>query len=199
MAEHFHDAKNFDPGHAPAGEMSSILLADGRVCHVRMMQPTDADAVRTFYRNLTPTSLYARFFGPPPPTLEQLVQDYCDADPQIRCALIAQDANAAGQVIADARYQRIGESDEGEFGIAVLDAYQGLWLGTGLLHRLIAQAQSNGLRFLSGLVMVDNIRMTRLLHRLDYPFQKTWEGVMQRFTLDLSAPRLGFQRRCSPA
>jgi GNAT superfamily N-acetyltransferase len=89
----------------------------------------------------------------------------CAVDHDRRDALVAVDPD--GEIVAVARYDRLGESDEAEVAVVVEDGWQGHGIGARLMRRLAALAESRGLHVFTATMLGENRAAARLLHAVD--------------------------------
>src|SRR5436190_824961 len=140
----------------PSQWESDVVLSDGGVVHIRPVRPDDEAALLALYEQLSDESIYLRFFSPVPrPTAAQLERltnvDYVD-----RMSLAAL---LGDEMVAIARYDRIGETREAEVAFTVRDDQQGRGLGTLLLEHLAVAARANGISTFSADTLPSNMRM----------------------------------------
>jgi GNAT superfamily N-acetyltransferase len=89
-----------------------------------------------FHRNLTPRSVYRRFFSVHPILSDAEVARFTCVDYIERLALVGE---VGGRIVAVARYDRLPGTTEAEVAFVVADDFQHHGIGTVLLD-LIAQA-----------------------------------------------------------
>jgi acetyltransferase len=143
-----------------------VTLADGRSLRVRPVGPQDAGAEQAFVASLSPVARFRRFHFGLNELPAALLRAFVSADQQTHVALVAETVED-GRIVADARYVLDGTARTGEFAIAVSDDWQGLGLGSRLMHRLLSQARRAGLARLCGDVLADNEPMLALMRRLE--------------------------------
>ena len=126
-----------------------------------------------------------RFFGPTKGLSEESARRFAEVDGRDRFALVAQDPENDGEIVAVVRYEREGGGDGAEYAALVEDRFQGRGLGAELTRCLIRAARERGVRRLHALVMRENRRMFGLLQGLDLPERKRWEDGYERVEIDL--------------
>jgi len=154
----------------PTTLIDRVQLRDGRTVTIRPVLPQDSALQRAFVATLSPATRYRRFHGSvnelPEATLSYMTQvDYAS-----HMALLATTIDSKGREIqvAEARWVRREPPDStqvADFALAVADDWQRAGLGMLLLGKLAASAAAEGIRRLSGDVLVDNHGMRRLLDR----------------------------------
>jgi GNAT superfamily N-acetyltransferase len=89
----------------------------------------------------------------------------CEVDHGRREALVA--VAPDGEVVAVARYDRLGDTDEAEVAVVVEDAWQGHGIGAHLVTKLGRLAESRGLEVFTATMLGDNRAATKLLRKVD--------------------------------
>ena len=140
------------------------VLRDGSAVSLKIAGPSDHDAVRLFFHDLSPESRRRRFFTLAEPS-EALITRMCDAsDPgQIVTLLAMRHVGNDVRPIAVASYMAVGGS-AAEVAFAVGDEFQGKGLGTMLLERLAVMAAANGLQRFEATTLPENASMLEVFH-----------------------------------
>ena len=142
-------------------------LRDGRDVRIRPGCSDDLDALRGFFAALSPETLRMRFLVPVRDVRESTLREFTITDDRTHVALVAEPGNAAaGQVtnlIAEARYVRIGDSDSAELALVVADGWRRVGLGTLLMRVLLRHARSAALHNLCGDALTENTAIQGLL------------------------------------
>ncbi len=136
-----------------------IVLRDGSVASVRPATGADVDAMRQFFRDLSPEARYRRFLsaGDPPDAVITRLSD--STNPAQSLTLIVQRSVGGNiRVIAAASYFALS-ADTAEAAFAVADQFQGKGLGTALLERLAVAAAGMGIRRFQATTLAGNARM----------------------------------------
>ncbi|WIT13169.1 GNAT family N-acetyltransferase [Paucibacter sediminis] len=158
------------PGLALSAER--LRLPRGRAVLLRAIGAQDAAATQAFVAGLSLDARHKRFHVGLRQLSPELLRQMTEVDQHQHVALVAQalwplPAQPAPQLVADARYVRSPtHPDEAEFAIAVADDWQSLGLGRALMARLSGHARAQGLRALTGDVLVENRRMLVLMRGL---------------------------------
>ena len=141
---------------------------------VRALRSDDVEALRRMFFRLSADTVYRRFFRPVRTPNERVLQHLCDVDHDRREALAAV---VDGEVVAVARYDRLGETDEAEVAVVVEDAWQGHGIGRDLVQRLASLAQSRGMHVFTATMLGDNRAAVGLLHAVDrHPQESVSQG-----------------------
>ncbi|MGN8245382.1 GNAT family N-acetyltransferase [Cellulomonas soli] len=159
---------------------ADVVLHDGSTTHVRPIRPSDADALQAFHVGQSERSTYMRFFAPLERLSDRDLQRLVGVDHQDRAALLAVASGPSGedQIIAVARYDRIG-ADDAEVAFNVADAHQGRGLGSVLLEHLAAAARERGVRRFVAEVLPQNGRMIAVFREAGFEIrQHTDDGVV---------------------
>jgi len=171
-----------------------LRLPRGRAVLLRAITARDAAATQAFVAGLSLDARHKRFHVGLRQLSPELLRQMTEVDQHRHVALVAQalwpaDGRLAPRLVADARYVRSREhADEAEFAIAVADDWQSLGLGRALMARLAGHARAQGLRALTGDVLVENRRMLVLMRGLGASTRAHPDGPqLVRAVFDLAA------------
>jgi RimJ/RimL family protein N-acetyltransferase len=173
----------------PGRTHDRIVLSDGTTVSVRPIRPSDAAALRRFHHRLSERTVYQRFFAPHPELSEEQARYFTEVDGRRRFALVAVDPERATEIVAVVRFDLDADGDGAEYAAVVADSWQGRGLGRAMTRRLIAAAQSQGVRRLYAFVLPGNSRMHNLLLGLGIPARTSFEDGADRIDLDLARYR----------
>lgn len=155
----------------PSKLETTLTLRDGRTVRVRSIRPEDATMDRAFFDGLSQQSRYMRFMQHLTELTPKLVRKFTQIDDRREMALVAL-AEVLGEeaIVAIARYavETDQQPETGEFAIVVADAWQRNGLGRALMQLLIDGARRNGLRQLTGNILVVNVAMRALATQLGF-------------------------------
>ncbi len=155
---------------------ADVVLGDGSTAHLRPIKPDDAGLLRLFHSNLSPETVYFRYFAPYPDLMEKDVQRLVTTDYSDRVALVGL---VGGQIVGVGRYDRVSDTDA-EIAFTVRDDFQGRGLGSVLLEHLAAAARERGLRRFVADVLPQNRRMVATFSNAGYRVaQELDEGVVK--------------------
>jgi predicted CoA-binding protein/RimJ/RimL family protein N-acetyltransferase len=143
----------------PLAPAHDALAADGRIVRIRPVDPQDGAALRALYDSSGDRSLYLRFFASGRGQIDQEVRRLTRSVAPDHWVVVALDAD---RLIAVASYERSDSGRYAEFAVLVADAEHGRGIGTLLLEQLVRQARLDGIRELSGDMLVDNGPMLRV-------------------------------------
>jgi GNAT superfamily N-acetyltransferase len=97
--------------------------------------------------------VYRRFFRPVVHPATSALEHLCAVDHGDRDALVAVVGN---EIVAVARYDRLGGSDEAEVAVVVQDDLQGQGIGRRLVEQLAALAAARGFEVFTATMLGDN-------------------------------------------
>ena len=136
---------------------------------IRPICKEDASGFETFFKELTPRSIYLRFFSflrqLPPQMLERFTE--IDYDREIALIALLQ-KDLSEKMVGDARVINTPPGDSAEFSILVSDALQGKGIGACLLRHCFAIARQRGFKHIHGAVLAENRQMLALGRKLRF-------------------------------
>jgi acetate---CoA ligase (ADP-forming) len=140
----------------PAHFESDVVLRSGRTLRIRPIRPTDRDELLQFYRNLSPDSLYMRFFDTR--SAESALRDSpTEVDYDKDFGVVGE---LAGGIVGIAHYFRSVKLPEmAEVAFAIADRAHGSGIGTHLLQKLATIAQTRGIEEFRAEVLPENQKM----------------------------------------
>lgn len=149
----------------PANYIATELVRDGRRIEIRALRPADRDGLLAAVQRVGADSLYRRFFGVKREFSEQEIEFFSHVDFVTHVALVAV-IEEAGQptIIAGGRYI-VTKPEQAEIAFVVVDAYQGLGIGSALLRHLAGIARANGLKRFVAEVLPDNTSMLKVFQK----------------------------------
>ncbi len=155
---------------------ADVIARDGRICHIRPIQPSDREALARFHESLSAETVYYRFFAPYPRLTDKDLDRFTTVDHTDRVAFVAV---MAGEIIGVGRYDRIDRA-EAEIAFVISDDHQGRGLGSILLEHLAAAARERGITRFVAEVLPSNRRMLATFEEAGYkPTQAMDEGVVK--------------------
>jgi acetyltransferase len=169
------------PGAAEAVEVGGVAL------WIRPIDAQDDRRLVAFFNNLSPHSIYMRFFAPMKALSADMVEKFTRVDPRRHIALVALQREALGQpMLGVGRVIAQDNSANGEFSIVVADAWQGRGIGAALLQRCIGLAGTRGIQKIWGLVLAENTQMLALGRKLGFTIQRAG-GAEYELAIDVTA------------
>jgi len=148
-----------------------VVLRDGTRVHIRPIRPEDDHELVDAFDELSPQSVYQRFFAALPLLTEEMAYRLSHVNYTTRMALIAEtveDGEAKPRIMGVARYERVeGDTKDHpevvELGLTVWDEWHGRGLGRILLKALLRVAESHGIYQYRAEILADNRKILHLL------------------------------------
>ena len=141
------------------------VLRNGRVVHLRPIEPADGPALRTFHTSLSDRTVYFRFFSSKRALSDADVEYFTEVDHRDRVALVAIDED---ELVGVCRYDVVSDGTA-EVAFVIRDDHQGLGLGSTMLQRLAAIARDGGVTAFTAEVLPDNIAMLKTFESSGFP------------------------------
>jgi ribosomal protein S18 acetylase RimI-like enzyme len=149
--------------------IAEARLADGTLALVWELLPSDREALRVGYEQLSDESRFHRFLtGVPhltPPLLDHLVDDVDGID-HVALVLVAVDADGVGLPVGVARMIRYPDDPSAaDLAVTVLDEWQGRGVATALLDELVRRRPAGVTRVVTT-IAADNGAALAMVRRL---------------------------------
>jgi RimJ/RimL family protein N-acetyltransferase len=161
-------------------------LDDGRWVSIRSIEAADAPGLSDFYAGLSPDSIRRRFLSSQPPTASVL-RRFTDPAAGGVVAVRNEAGPNDGGIIGHGSVQAGGDG-EVELAFAVSDRFQGRGIGTRLMRAALDEARRLGARRVTASMLIDNVRMRRLLLGAGWPIvSDRLEAGVEDITLALAS------------
>ena len=172
-----------DPFDFPKGWEADVVLSDGGTVHLRPVVPSDADAILAFHGRMSDRTRYLRYFGAYPQIPPRDLERFTTVDHRDRVAFVAL---LGDDIVAVARYERIGHGPTAEVAFVVEDRHQSRGLGPILLEHLAAAARESGIERFVAEVLAENSAMLGVFRAAGYRLAREMEeGVFHlEFAID---------------
>jgi GNAT superfamily N-acetyltransferase len=131
----------------------NVVTRDGKIVHLRPIQPEDEERLMDFHQHLSIQSVYRRFFFVHPRLSAAETEYFTHVDYVNRLALVVE---CDGQLVAVGRYDRTPGTTEAEVAFVVADEFQHHGLGTILLEHLAEAALNNGIAAFVAQTLAEN-------------------------------------------
>jgi acetate---CoA ligase (ADP-forming) len=155
-----------------AADATDVILRDGSTLRLRAPLAEDADALLTFFSELSDRSRYLRFHGFPA-LGPKLVDPVLDPDWDDRGALVG---SLDGGIVALANWVRLRDPSVAEVAFTVDDRFQRHGIGTRLLEQLAARAAEAGIEQFVAEVLHDNEAMMGVFRDAGFDVARAAEG-----------------------
>jgi RimJ/RimL family protein N-acetyltransferase len=137
---------------------------------IRPIEVDDDQRLRAFHETLSAETTRLRFFSPHPRLSDAEVRRFTHVDRHDREALVAIDD---GEIVAVARFERVGTSASAEIAFVVADRWQHQGLGTELLRQIDARARAEGISRVVAETLFENHRMLGVFEHSGRLVQRT--------------------------
>ena len=165
--------------------VDAVQLRDGSTVALLPMGPDEEARLLRFHHRLSPETTRRRFFSVHPELSPNELHRFTHVDHVDREAIIAV---ADGEIVAVARFDRIGGGPDAEVAFVVADSWQGRGLGPVLLARLAARAGELGVARFVAETLHDNRRMLSVFRQAGFPItERLADGVVD-VTIELRRP-----------
>jgi acetyltransferase len=175
----------------PAENEYRIVTESGIPLFIRPIKPEDAPIYLNLFKELSPTTIYYRFFGALKEMRPEMLARFTQIDYDREIALVAIDENAETErMLGVARI--IGDPDgiKGEFAILVGDAWQGKGIGAGLLRKLLLIAEKRGFKNIHGIVLEENKNMLALGKKMGFMINMSKDSGEYKLQINFGPPEL---------
>ena len=141
---------------------------------IRPIRPEDEPSMAEFHKNLSPQSVYFRFFHAvslDQRTSHERLSRICFADYDRQITLIIEKEKEQGtrnDIIGAIRIIKVHGTKEAEFGMTVVDGYQGEGLGFEILKRAVEVCRSEGIELLTADILSENRAMRKICEKLGF-------------------------------
>ena len=169
-----------------ANYSATETLRDGRTVEIRTQRSQDREGMHAAIARFSSGSLHRRFFAVRHEFSEKETDYFLDIDFVNHVALVAV-ANDAGQatIVGGGRYVVV-QPGQAEVAFAIVDAYQGLSIGSALMRHLATLGREAGLRELIAEVLAENVPMLNVFERSGLTMNTRREGSVVHVTLRYS-------------
>ncbi len=174
---------------SPAGyqhDLERDVAGDGGLHYrLRPIRPDDAPRLVAFHRQLSPHSVYMRFFTFHPTLSDAEVARFTNVDYVDRLALVV---TLGDGLVAVGRFDRGPEETEAEVAFVVADELQHHGIGTLLLDELARAARERGVETFRAETLAENSAMLDVFRHAGFPVTSSIEygTVTLRFPIALT-------------
>src|SRR5579871_2218810 len=148
-----------------ASYSATETLRDGRTVEIRSQRFEDREGMHAAIARFSSGALYRRFFGVRRQFSEKETDYFLDID-FVNHVALAVVANDGGEptIVGGGRYVVV-QPGQAEVAFAIVDAYQGLGIGSALMRHLATLGRDAGLRELIAEVLAENAPMLNVFER----------------------------------
>ncbi len=177
-----------DASDTPAGyphDLERVVVGHGLRYHVRPIRPDDAARLIAFHEQLSPHSVYLRFFTCHPTLSKEEVARFTTVDYVDRLALVAL---VEDRLVAVGRFDRPPGSTEAEVAFVVADEFQHHGIGSLLLDELARAARERGVQTFKADTLAENTAMLDVFRHAGFPVSSSIEygTVTLRFPIAMT-------------
>lgn len=157
-----------------------ILPKSNQEVLIRPIRPEDEPSMADFHKKLSPQSVYFRFFHAvslDQRTSHERLSRICFADYDRQITLIiekekeeeeAVSKEIRNEIIGAIRIIKVHGTKQAEFGMTIVDGYQGEGLGYELLSRAVEVCRSEGIELLTADILSENRAMRKICEKLNF-------------------------------
>lgn len=140
---------------------------------IRPIRPEDAPLMKTMFENLSPQSVYYRFFRPMRELPMSMLQKFTQIDYDREIAMVAlHDRNGEEEMLGVARVIAELNLKDAEFSVLVADKWHGKGIGAELLKRCLKAMQRQNIEKVWGIVLPENTKMVALGRKLGFTVKR---------------------------
>jgi|JFJP01.1.fsa_nt_gi acetyltransferase len=171
----------------PFWQEKTFRLKDGTELFFRPVRPSDAQQMIDLFDDLSPETIYLRFFSPIKRISRSMLIKLTQIDYDREIALLAfAGPEQERKLLGVARIIFLPDGKQAEFAIVLADAWQGKGIGKTLLHHALVCAVSYGIEEVWGSVISTNTGMIRLGESLGFNIKRDMDSAEYRLTIELS-------------
>ena len=175
--------RHFEPWVYPSDLTTRVTTENGLTLQMRPIRPDDADILQRFHAQLTPDSVFRRYFSLHPELSDEELVHLTTVDYVDRLAFII---IVRGALVAVGRYDRIPDTTRAEVAFLVDDAYQHQGLGILLLDHLADAAWDRGITTFVAETQADNRSMMHVFKESGFTVSARLEDeiILVRFPIE---------------
>ncbi|WP_300462064.1 GNAT family N-acetyltransferase [Desulfobacula sp.] len=170
----------------PYWQETVVRIRGDESLFVRPVRPSDAQQMIDLFDELSPETVYLRFFSPIKEMSRSMLIKLSQIDYDREIALMAFSGTSADRkLVGVSRIIFLPDGKHGEFAIVLADAYHGKGLGKKLLHHALVCARQYGLEQVWGPVITTNSPMLNLARNLGFRVVRDLDSSEYKVILDL--------------
>jgi GNAT superfamily N-acetyltransferase len=174
-------------------------LSDGTPIKIRVVRPTDDNAILELFHSLSPRSVYFRFMAPLKHLTERQLKDLMVHNPKKDIALVVTLYSGTKEIIVGwGGYYQLSEHCEVEVALMVADHWHGKGIGRLLLAHLTGLARQMEFSVMIAEVMPTNLAMLKTLAGCSCPVRRKWEDGIIQCEIALNSPSVSATSQKQP-
>ncbi len=163
-----------------------FVTRDKEKIFMRPVRPGDAEQIIGLFSDLSPETVYLRFFSPIKRISNTLLIRLTQIDYDREIALMALAGKGEQKkIVGVARIIFHPAGERGEFALVLADDWQGKGIGRVLLKRALVSAQKYGLKQIYGPVISTNTAMLALGQKLGFAVKRDPESSEYKLEINL--------------
>jgi acetyltransferase len=171
----------------PWWQESEFVTRDKEKILMRPVRPGDAEQMIGLFSDLSPETVYLRFFSPIKRISNTLLIRLTQIDYDREIALMALAGKGEQKkIVGVARIIFHPAGERGEFALVLADDWQGKGIGRVLLKRALVSAQKYGLKQIYGPVISSNTAMLALGQKLGFAVKRDPESSEYKLEINLN-------------
>ena len=170
----------------PWWQESEFVTWDGERIFMRPVRPGDAQQMIDLFSDLSPETIFMRFFSPLKRISRSMLVrlSQIDYDREIALCAFAGDGDER-KLIGVARIIFMPDGKTGEFAVVVADDWHGKTIGRVLLKQAMLSAKKYGLSVVTGLVLTSNAAMLAMGQKIGFRVARDPDSSEYRLTMSL--------------
>ena len=171
----------------PHWQEKTFRLKNSETIFARPVRPSDAQQMIDLFYDLSPETVYLRFFSPIKKISRSMLIKLTQIDYDREIALIAfSRSKHRKKIVGVARIIFVPDGRKAEFAIVLADAWQGKGLGIKLLRHALVCAGQYGIEQVWGSVITTNAGMIKLGKKLGFDIERDPDTSEYKLTIDLA-------------
>lgn len=157
----------------PEEDESHLVTSEGFSLFLRPVRPEDAPLFKRFFKVLSPTTVYYRFFSPLKELSPEMLVRFTQIDYDREIALVALDDDPNEErMLGVARIVGDPDGTKGEFAVVVGDPWHEKGIGSSLLQHCLSIAKQRGFQVVRGVALAENRSMLALGQKLGFDIKR---------------------------
>ena len=170
----------------PWWQESEFVTRDKKRIFMRPVRPGDAEQMIGLFSDLSPETVYLRFFSPIKRISKTHLIRLTQIDYDREIALIAlAGPSEQRKIVGVARIIFHPAGEKGEFALVLADDFQGKGIGQVLFKRALVSAQKYGLKQIYGPVLSTNTAMLALGQKLGFAVKRDVDSSEYKLEINL--------------